>query len=73
VFLLNKSYWSKSDAELRYIVKDAGEAAVAMQGWNSEAEGKYLDQLNDASSVLYARRHNKKLAARMAEELKEAA
>jgi hypothetical protein len=54
--LSNTSYWTKSEAQLRYIIKDAGEAAAAMRGHNPEAEGKYLDQLNDACSVLHWRK-----------------
>jgi hypothetical protein len=48
-------YHTKSDDELRYIMKDAGEAAEAMRGHSSRAEGKYLDQKNDAATVLYYR------------------
>ncbi len=51
-----KSYRSKSDAELRYIIKDAGEAALAMRGVNTVAEAKYLDQVNDACTVLNERK-----------------
>lgn len=51
-------YHQKSDAELRYIVKDAGEAAKAMRGHNDKAEAKYLDQVNDASTILH---HRKKM------------
>lgn len=47
-------YHEKSDAELHYILKDAGEAARAGRGLSSE--GKYLDQMNDAATVLYHRR-----------------
>lgn len=46
------SYHSKSTDELKFISKDAHEAARAMRGWNSGAESKYLDQVNDAQSVL---------------------
>ena len=49
-------YHSKSDAELRYIVRDAGEAARAMEKHNRTAEDRYLDQVNDAQTVLYYRR-----------------
>ena len=49
-------YHSKSDAELRYIIKDAGEAARAMRGHSPKSEGKYLDQVNDASTVLNYRK-----------------
>lgn len=46
-------YHTKSDAELRGIVKDAGETARVQKGMSSE--GKYLDQMNDASTVLHYR------------------
>lgn len=36
-------YRKKSDAELRYIIKDAGEAAQAMRNIDRNAECKYLD------------------------------
>ncbi len=45
-------YHMKSDAELHYIAKDAHEAAQAMQGHSPASENKYLDQVNDASTVL---------------------
>jgi hypothetical protein len=48
-------YHTKSNAELRFIIKDAGEAAVAMRGVNPVAEAKYLDQVNDACTVLNSR------------------
>jgi hypothetical protein len=51
-------YHSKSDDELRYIIKDAGEAAKLQKGMSSE--GKYLDQVNDASTVLHYRKNNPK-------------
>ena len=38
----------KTEAELRYIIRDAGEAARAMRGHDPKAEAKYLDQINDA-------------------------
>lgn len=52
----------KTDRELRYIIKDAGEAARAMRGHDPVAEAKYLDQVNDAATELYIRRQ--KLAKR---------
>lgn len=51
------AYHAKSEAELLYIIKDAGEAAAAMRGHNYKAECKYLDQMNDAASILYARKN----------------
>jgi hypothetical protein len=56
--LANHKYHEKTNAELEYIVKDAGEAAKAMQGHDSAAEHKYLDQVNDATTVLAWRRQN---------------
>ncbi len=43
-------YHGKTISELLYIVRDAGEAAVALRGF--PAEFKYLDQVNDACTVL---------------------
>lgn len=54
--LKGHAYHAKSDAELHYIIRDASEAARAMQGHSPGAEGKYLDQANDASTILGHRR-----------------
>jgi len=54
--LTNSSYWQKSDAVLRFILKDASEAADAMLGMDDAAEAKYLEQMADAETVLAARR-----------------
>jgi len=51
--LKGHEYHHKSDAELRYIRKDAGEAARLQKGMSSEP--KYLDQVNDAETVLHYR------------------
>jgi hypothetical protein len=49
-------YSRKTDAELRYIQKDAHEAAVCAHDLgNYEAACKYMDQINDASTILYRR------------------
>lgn len=54
---MSNPYRSKTDAELQYIMTDANEAAVAMHSLgNDQAEAKYLDQVNHASSELYRRR-----------------
>ena len=50
------AYARKSTAELEYIRKDAAEAAACMKGMDPVAEAKYLDQVNDACTVLYRRR-----------------
>lgn len=51
-------YHRKSDAELIYIGKDAHKAAQAMKGHNEKAEGKYLDQANDAATVRHFRQRS---------------
>jgi len=48
-------YHGKTDAELRYIIRDAGEAAKAMRDHGPTVEAKYLDQVNDACTVLHYR------------------
>ena len=45
-------YHSMSDEALRFIIKDAGEAAQLMRDHSPTAEAKYLDQVNDACTVL---------------------
>jgi hypothetical protein len=49
-------YRTKTDAELQYIAKDAAEAAKCMQGFDTKAEAKYLDQVNDACTEMHRRR-----------------
>ncbi len=49
-------YHLKSGDALRYIIADAGRAAKAMRSVNIEAECKYLDQMNDACTILNYRR-----------------
>jgi hypothetical protein len=57
--LKGHEYHSKSDEALRYIMKDAGEAAKAMKNHSPSSESKYLDQVNDAATVLhYRKKHN---------------
>lgn len=46
------AFHAKTNDELRYILKDAGEAARAMRGHDRFAECKYLDQVNDACTIL---------------------
>jgi hypothetical protein len=48
----NHPYHLLNGNALRYIIKDAGGASFNMRGLNYEAECKYLDQVNDASTVL---------------------
>jgi hypothetical protein len=57
----NSPYHAKSDAELRYIIKDASEAEQASRGMTAynpnggqrtDTNGKYADQVNDAATVL---------------------
>lgn len=51
-----QAFRQKTTAELLYIHRDAYEAAQAMRGVSEKAEAKYLDQLNDACTVLYERK-----------------
>ena len=55
--LQNEAYWDKSNAELLYIVKDAGLAAKANRD-RPATEAKYLDQHNDACTVLAWRKNH---------------
>jgi hypothetical protein len=55
--MVTNPYRNKTEAALRYIIKDAAEAAQCMKSiGNYAAECKYLDQVNDASTELYRRR-----------------
>jgi hypothetical protein len=50
-------YHDKTTAELYFIARDAHAAAKAMQDLgDSVNECKYLDQVNDACTVMYYRR-----------------
>lgn len=60
--LTGHSFHQKSDAQLLYIIRDAGEAARNMRGIDERAEAKYLDQVNDACSIMHMRR-NRSVAA----------
>jgi hypothetical protein len=53
--LKGHAYHALSLAQLRYIIKDAGEAALAMRDHSPAAEEKYLDQVNDASTIIFYR------------------
>jgi hypothetical protein len=57
--LTNVSYWNKPRAQLDYIIKDASEAALAMRGMDDVAEAKYLEQINDAATVIGYRSRSK--------------
>lgn len=69
--LKGHAYHRKSDDELHYIIKDAGEAAKAMKGHDPKAEAKYLDQVNDASTVLHYRKNGGKRLNEAATEPKD--
>lgn len=70
--LKGHAYHKKPDSHLHYIIKDAGEAAKAMQGHNEKAESKYLDQVNDAHTVLgYRKRHGHSIGYHNGKPVKE--
>ena len=48
-------FHDKSDAELLYLYHDARDAAHAMRDHDARAEAKYLDQVNDACTIMHAR------------------
>lgn len=50
-------FHKRSDAELLYIFRDASEAALAVSGHDAKAEAKYLDQANDAATIIHYRRN----------------
>ena len=54
--IADHDYHRKTDAELFFIMRDAAEAAAAMRGMDAAAESKYLDQINDAATVIGYRR-----------------
>ena len=57
---MKNRYHDKTDAELEFIIKDAGEAMrCARDLGNIVAEGKYQDQISDCCTERY-RRLNKK-------------
>ena len=58
--LTNQHFVDKTPAELLYILRDAREAADAMRGWDAVAEAKYLEQIDDAATVLAAIRRGQK-------------
>ena len=46
---------------LKFVIQDASAAAKCAQGLgNIASENKYLDQVNDASTILYYRQKTKK-------------
>ena len=54
-------YHYKSNDELQYICKDAGEARDNMHAMgNTEKENKYADQINDACTILNYRKQGGK-------------
>jgi hypothetical protein len=54
--LTGHRFHSLCDESLHYITKDAAEAAQAMRDHDAKAEAKYLDQVNDAATILAWRR-----------------
>jgi hypothetical protein len=58
------AFHMKPTAQLQFISRDASAAAKAMQGHNPQAEAKYLDQMNDAQTILsYRSRGGKNFSA----------
>ncbi len=50
-------YHNYTNKMLKFVIQDAGEAAKCAQDLgNTVAENKYLDQVNDAVTILYYRK-----------------
>ena len=56
-------FHQKSNDELRVQIRRAAEAAQDIRGVDAEAEDVYISQLNDAMTILGARRHFQRMAA----------
>jgi hypothetical protein len=54
--LTNASYWDKPNNQLIYIMRDAYMAAECMKHHDPVAEAKYLEQMNDACTVITYRK-----------------
>jgi hypothetical protein len=55
MILAGHPYHKRTDFELHYIIEDAGHAARNMRDLDPRAEAKYLDQVNDACTILHFR------------------
>ena len=61
--LAGHKYHEYTEAMLRFVIKDAREAAACMRNFDMQAEGKYLDQVNDAITVLAYRQRTVEASA----------
>jgi hypothetical protein len=62
--LLGHPFHKKGDDELRAQIRRAAEGAQGIRGVDAEAEAVYISQLNDAMTILGARRHYQRQALR---------
>ena len=58
--LKGHQYHTYTNGQLKYVIQDAHEAAQAMKDHDPKAEAKYLDQMNDAHTILGYRNHGGK-------------
>jgi hypothetical protein len=58
--LVGHPFHQKSDDELRIQIRRAAEAAHSANGIDAEAEACHIRKLNDAMTILGARRHYEK-------------
>jgi hypothetical protein len=56
-YIENEKFWDMPDSHLNYVIKDAGKAVKTNP--KGKKAGKYADEVNDASTVLYWRKKNK--------------
>jgi DNA mismatch repair ATPase MutS len=66
-------YHDKTNGELAYIIRDAGEAAYCMKGLDPVAEAKYLDQVNDATELYSRLKRTKHMDTLIKEAMRAAA
>lgn len=53
--LTNQHFFKKTEAELRYIIKDASECEALFRNHDAAAAAKYQEQVWDACSILASR------------------
>jgi hypothetical protein len=66
IVLRGHPFHQKSDDELRALIYGASEGARAIRSIDVEAEAEFLCQLNDAFTILGARRHRERMIAQEA-------
>jgi hypothetical protein len=61
--LVGHPFHQKSNDELRIQIRYEAEAALSVHGIDAEAEAYHIGQMNDALTILGARRHYERMAS----------